>query len=114
LRNISKTKSFPPFYLNTSEEFRRGLVAGFLDSDGCVTTNTTGKYPIITFQTTSKKVVTQLKKLYASLGIQSSVMEEERKTTADNEVYALDISVENLHKVPFHKESIKKLNMMTY
>ena len=103
----AKEKKFPDFYLNSPKEFREGLVSGFIDADGSVTTGGGSKNAVIKTQVISRTLISQFKKLLASLDIQSKANIEGRKTDADNTVYNLRVSPADTNKVPFHPNSIK-------
>ena len=101
-------KQFPDWYLNTPEDFRKGLIAGLMDSDGCVTYNTKNKTVKMNVQIISKKALIQTQLLLKTLGIQSGLSELSRRTeTNNNIVYMLEINVSQLNEVPFHKNSPK-------
>jgi intein/homing endonuclease len=101
-------KQFPDWYLETPEEFRKGLIAGLMESDGCITYNTINKNIIMNIQVISKKGIIQVQTLFRSLGIQTSLSELKRKTkTNNNTVYLLQINPSQLDEVPLHKDGLK-------
>ncbi len=101
-------KQFPDWYLETPEDFRKGLVAGLMDSDGCVTYNTKNQNIKMSIQMITKKGMLQTQMLFRSLGIQSALSELNRKTqTNNNTVYMLQINPSQFEQVPFHEDSPK-------
>ena len=70
VRNVGvlDNRHIPPSYLRASEDQRRALLAGLLDTDGTVTSN--GK---VQFTTTSRRLADDVYELIVSLGYRCSV-----------------------------------------
>ena len=103
-------KHFPYWYLNTPKEFRKGLIAGLIDAEGCFTQGGgTNKVPVCVIQMISKEALIQFKILLKTFGIQSALSKENRKTkTNNNDVYSLRINTIQLDEIPLHPDSPKK------
>ena len=68
----AKNKRLPGFWSLTSPAFRRGLLAGLLDTDGSLTHDKNGRFTI-TYTTASELLSSQLAMLCTSLGIRTGV-----------------------------------------
>lgn len=71
----SKNKHLPPFFVSSCQDFRLGLLAGLMDTDGNVSWNDARKkpQPHIQYTTTSSRLAIEVKFLCLSLGIRSSI-----------------------------------------
>lgn len=67
----AKDKHLPPFWSQATEEFRLGLLAGLLDSDGSLTHDKNGRFAVI-YTTASEKLADQVCMLTTSLGIRTN------------------------------------------
>lgn len=67
----SANKHLPPFFLSAPLEFRQGLFAGLMDTDGTITVSNAKAKPqlMAAFGTTSSRLAYEVKYLAASLGI---------------------------------------------
>ena len=99
-------KHIPQSYLRASEDQRRALLAGLLDTDGTVTAS-----GAIQFSATDKRLANDVAELVVSLGYrcQTSTKRVKGRTEASSVAYILNFSTEDevfgLHrKIMAHKE----------
>ena len=99
--NIGKgaeNKHLPLFWMNTAEDFRWGLLAGLIDTDGTVTitkTKTKKKESFaINYNTNSRRLAYEIVGLGFSLGLTSNVTPT--KTPKGNEHYVVCFSVDSI------------------
>jgi hypothetical protein len=71
----ARRKHLPPFFLAGPEEFRLGLLAGLMDTDGSISVSSgkAKKQLMANFYSTSLRLVQEVQLLAASLGISSRV-----------------------------------------
>lgn len=71
----SANKHLPPFYLSASREFREGLFAGLIDTDGSISSSGGKRNPQLmsSYGTTSIRLAIEVKLLAASLGVASRI-----------------------------------------
>ena len=102
--NLIKNKHIPNDYIINDKETRLELLAGLIDSDGCVSNK--GKRIVIV--QTNPLIVNQIEFIAKSLGFIVNVTEWERKRikTPDGKVkdyknnYKINISGENINEIP--------------
>lgn len=86
-------KNLPSFWVHAPEEFRWGLLAGLVDTDGSVATSKakSKKSPqtTVNYSSISQSLAYSIVALAHTLNLTSSVMVEKRKTTAGNMVYTV-------------------------
>lgn len=97
----AENKHLPPFYLAAPREFREGLLAGLIDTDGAShwAKSAAKKKPQYTmyYSTTSIRLAEEVTTLCRSLGIKTSITETP-KTTGTLE-YRVNLSALTLHDV---------------
>lgn len=74
--HLAENKHLPPFFHSATVEFKLGLLAGLLDTDGCIQWgNAVGKNPqlMVTLQSNSLRLIQEITHLCRSLGIQSGI-----------------------------------------
>lgn len=83
---------------NSNYDFRKGLLAGLLSSDGSVSLNHAFKKErlIVNYSTISKQLAVDIKKLSDSLGVHTTLTFDKRPTKSGNKVYILSFSVVDL------------------
>lgn len=94
--NLVGNKHIPQQYLNNSREVRLQLLAGLIDSDGCV--NNKGK--IISITQTKPDLSEQIISLARSLGLVVNVTIRERKIKDYKDQYQINISSTKLSEIP--------------
>jgi DNA-directed RNA polymerase beta' subunit len=89
----SKSKKLPSFFLNTPEEFRRGLITGLIDTDGSCSVSMAKDSPqlLINLSSTSLRLLRETTLLLKSLNVQSSITFA-KLTSRYNESWTLNIS----------------------
>jgi len=111
----AENKHLPPFFVSSSQDFRLGILAGLLDTDGNVSWNDSRKKPQshIQYATTSSRLAIEVKFLCASLGIRSSITTSSTSKGGNfyvvnirpGDIYSKDIRLahtvkrENLHRL---------------
>lgn len=83
---------------NSNYDFRKGLLAGLLSSDGSVSLNHAFKKErlLVNYSTISKQLAIDTKKLANSLGVHTTLTFDKRPTKSGNKVYILSFSVVDL------------------
>lgn len=99
-KNHTKKKTIPEEYIFNSEDVRRELLAGLIDSDGCIDKKT-GR---VTFSNTNKDIVDMLEIIVRSLGYNPNKSYELPKTSTSGivgrkTVHRLDFVVHDGKKV---------------
>lgn len=89
----SKEKFIPEMYLRSSEEDRRLLLQGLIDTDGCINNRHYG----ISFSTMSIKLKENVKDLATSLGIITTIHIQDR--TKDNKGVCYEIGFQTKEKI---------------
>lgn len=72
----SGSKEIPEVYLHNSEEVRRELLRGLMDTDGSITMDKVRFN--VTYSSTSKKLLEQIQELIRSLGYNANISEDKR------------------------------------
>ncbi len=106
LLGVLGNKHIPPQYLRASEDQRRALLAGLLDTDGTVTTGGG-----IQFSVTDKRLVSDFTELVVSLGYRCQITTKRVKgrTEASSVAYTVNFSTDDdvfglTRKALVHKE----------
>lgn len=99
---IGKTaqkKHLPPFFLQSPREFRMGLLAGLMDTDGSISVSHGKSKPqwMLNMTSTSLRLVQELQLLLRSLKIRSTITDSE--TPAKNPCWVINISTVDFHKL---------------
>lgn len=106
-------KHLPPFFAATSQRFRKGLLAGLLDTDGSISISHGKKKPqwMISYSSTSLRLVREVVHLLRSLGVGATITPS--NTPAGKDFWMVGISTVDMHKAGaaglFH--SVKKARM---
>ena len=97
----SATKCLPDFFLLAPREFREGLLNGMVDTDGSISaSNGKGKPQLLCAVTsTSLRLITDVKFLCLTLGIQASVGFS-KTTSRDNTSWICSISSVDIKRTP--------------
>jgi len=117
----AENKHLPPFYMATTEEFRLGLLAGLLDTDGtvCWLKKKNGRQFNIQYSSISEVLIDQIVSLCRSLGISASITFgnktknglERRVVLSTNTVYGKKLNLRNKEKQKnleeFYSEPLK-------
>lgn len=98
-------KHLPPFFLDTPEAFRRGLFAGLMQTDGCISiSNAKAKAQwMINYSTISNRLARELQLLCRSLGVRASVTAS--TTNRGNRAYVItpsSVDLKSLGAVRIH------------
>lgn len=106
----AQKKHLPPFYLTGGEDFRLGLTAGLLDTDGsiCVLNGKSKPQLAGNFTSTSIRLVNEVQNLLRSFAVSSRI--SPCKTPAGEPCYTLSICMGELKKTKlevFHTEKRK-------
>lgn len=112
--NGAKNKQLPGWFLTTPIEFRRGLIAGLIETDGCITTSNKAKSWVITMETISRTLMNQTQILMKSVDIQSSLNTQSRKTKTDNLVYKLIVDSESKYVLPLVPGGLREATRAKY
>lgn len=85
-------------FKTTNTEFKKGLLAGLISSDGSVSMNHAFKTPrlIVNYSTISKKLASNIKELAHSLNLHATLTFDKRPTVSGNKVYVISFSVVGL------------------
>lgn len=110
-------KHLPPFFLNTSREFRLGLLAGLIDTDGtiCIAGNGGNKHRkkgqlLVNYTSKSLRLIQEIQHLLRSLNVKTSITKTE--TLAGEDFWCLNISSVDFYKLNlkvFHTDKVKAL-----
>lgn len=107
----AENKHLPPFFLSAPKEFREGLLAGLIDTDGTshwikATSKKSAQY-LMSYSTISPRLADEVVLLAKSLGIKVSITESVRSTCVE---YRLNFSSISLHdkRIPLIKEDRAK------
>lgn len=109
----SANKHLPYFYLSAPEDFRMGLFAGLLDTDGSIAVSRAKAKPqlMANFASTSIRLIQETKLLAASLGISGRITPS--KTPLGNKCWTLSFSNKDIQnwngKYMVHQEKLDKL-----
>jgi hypothetical protein len=100
-------KHLPAFFLNAGEEFRLGLLAGLMDTDGtiCVCDKGTRTQTAAAIQSNSIRLIMEVQHLCRSFGVRAHM--SAAKTPAGKPCWLLSISWVDLQKLPlqlFHTD----------
>lgn len=87
--NGARSKHLPTRFLEMPEVFRRGLLAGLIDTDGSANWNSRGQFAL-QFTTTSARLAEEVMLLGLSLGLHSSKTEYENREAP---AYVLSFSI---------------------
>lgn len=93
---------------NTSDEFRQGVLSGYLAGDGCVSERR--GCARVSGGTRSKQMCEDLMLLASSLGIDTCMQEQ---IVVDEPFYHFEVRVEHLHKLPRTYSDHKDLRLAT-
>lgn len=108
----AQNKHLPPFFLFTPEEYRKGLLAGLLDTDGSISINHINGKPrwMVNHSTTSIRLAQEIVLLYKSLNIVASITST--KTSLGNKCWTINpssVELKCLKKLPIsHQEKSKR------
>lgn len=108
----ARQKHLPGFYLTGPEEFRKGLLAGLIDTDGSVAfSRGKGKPQLMTnYQSSSLRLVQEIQHLCRSLGVFSTI--SETRTPAGLPFWNLGFSSTDLFRLGLKlNHSAKSANM---
>ena len=88
----ARNKHLPPFFMDSPVEFRKGLFAGLMDTDGSISVSNGKAKPqlMANFASVSIRLVQETKLLAATIGIKSRITAG--KTPAGDEVWCLSFS----------------------
>jgi hypothetical protein len=107
-------KHLPPFYLNAPLEFREGLFAGLMDTDGSISISNGKKNPQLmsNYNSTCLRLAQEAKLLAASLGIKGRITPG--KTPAGLPAWTVNFSNQDIKntwngKHMVHQEKLRKL-----
>lgn len=109
----SANKHLPPFFLSASEDFRLGLFAGLMDTDGSISVSNGKADPQLmsNFASTSIRLAQETKLLAASLGIFGRITPG--KTPLGKDTWILSFSNSDIHawggKYMVHEGKLAKL-----
>lgn len=91
-------KNLPAFWMHAPEEFRWGLLAGLIDTDGSVSINTSKKRTApqtsAKYDTISQGLAYEIVALAHTLDLTASVLIAKRKTSAGNIAYTVQFTQE--------------------
>ena len=95
----AKNKHLPPFYLSANKEFRLGLLAGLIDTDGSIAFSNAKSKPqlMANFSSVSIRLVQEVQHLLRSLGVRSRITPS--KTPAGEPYWMLMISAMDLQNI---------------
>ena len=96
---LAKNKHLPPFFLMASREFRIGLLAGLLDTDGSIAVSNGKKNPqwMVNFTSVSLRLCQEVTWLAKSLGVTAAI--STTKTPACGPCWQVTFSTPELHKL---------------
>lgn len=88
----ARNKHLPPFFLNAPLEFREGLLAGLMDTDGSISTSHGKAKPQLcaSYSSSSLRLVQEVRLLASTLGMRSRIVNT--KTPAGEPCWALTLS----------------------
>jgi DNA-directed RNA polymerase beta subunit len=92
-------KQLPPFFPHTPREFRLGLLAGLLDTDGSIAVNKAKAKPqwLINFSTKSLRLARELVLLCRTLGVRAQI--SATKTPKGDAFWQVPLSTVDMHKL---------------
>lgn len=95
----AKNKHLPPFFLVAPREFRLGLLAGLLDTDGSIAVSNGKKTPqwMVNFTSVSLRLCQEVTWLAKSLGVMASV--SATRTPQGGDCWQVTFSTPELHKL---------------
>ncbi len=95
----AQNKHLPPFYLTAPRDFRMGLLAGLLDTDGSISISNGKKNPqwMISYFSTSIRLVREISYLAKSLAIRSTITAS--KTPKGDNAWIVNFSTVDFHKL---------------
>jgi DNA-directed RNA polymerase beta subunit/DNA-directed RNA polymerase beta' subunit len=95
----AESKHLPPFFLQASREFRVGLLAGLVDTDGSISISHGKGKPqwLISFSTKSVRLAQELTYLARSLAIGATITP--CKTPKGDQMWAVGFSTVDFHKL---------------
>jgi DNA-directed RNA polymerase beta subunit/DNA-directed RNA polymerase beta' subunit len=95
----AENKHLPPFYLTAPRDFRIGLLAGLMDTDGSISTSKGKTKPqwMINFSSRSIRLVQETLYLAKSLGIRAAITPS--KTPKGNAFWVVGFSAVDFHKL---------------
>ena len=106
----AENKHLPPFWQNTSREFRIGLFEGLMDTDGTMSLTKAkvkkNKQLVCNYTTVSMTLATEVQYLCRTLGIDSKLTTQ--KTPAGGKCWQVSISTKNLKALGLKLYSPKK------
>ena len=93
-------KHLPPFWFNTTREFKLGLLSGLLDTDGSISVSHGKNKPqlMANISSTSIRLIQECQQLLLTLGVRSKISFS-KKTQAGNDFWILTISAVDLYKI---------------
>lgn len=94
----ARNKHLPTFYLSAPREFREGLFAGLMDTDGTISISNGKAKPqlMVAFSSTSLRLIEEVRLLAASLGMYSRI--SATSTPAGLTVWQLTISAPDVQR----------------
>ena len=106
----AENKHLPPFWQNTSREFRIGLFEGLMDTDGTMSLTKAkvkkNKQLVCNYTTVSMTLATEVQYLCRTLGIDSKLTTQ--KTPSGGKCWQVSISTKNLKSLGLKLYSPKK------
>lgn len=93
----AQNKHLPPFFLQAPRNFRLGLLAGLIDTDGSISTSHAKGKPqwMCSFSSSSMRLVQEVNHLAKSLAVRSTITDS--KTPAGEPYWMLSFSTVDLH-----------------
>ena len=93
-------KHLPPFWFIAPLEFKYGLIAGLLDSDGSISVSHAKKKPqlMASYTSINLRLVQEVQALLASVGVASRISWS-KKSSAGNDLWILTISAVDLSRI---------------
>jgi len=96
----AKNKHLPPFFLGAPREFKRGLLAGLLDTDGSIALSGKARAKpqwLVNFSTVSLRLAREVVLLAMALGVRGKITSS--KTPRDGACWTVSFSTVDLHQL---------------